>query len=162
MGVYSVDKLVAEARRLAREYRDATGKTLPITAEIAISDAIRILKLTPAKKGEHGFDATMSYRDDILKVQIKGRVIFDESKSGYRLGQLKVEQPWDAILLVIMNSEFEPDEIYLAYRDEMMEVLEKSKNKKGSMTVARFKVISELVWSAANGLEDGGYWTNVG
>ena len=162
MGLYSVDKLVAEARRLAREYREATGKTLPITAEIAVNDAIRLLGLTAAPANEYGFDATMNYRDESLRVQIKGRVIFNEKKSGYRLGQLKKEQPWDAIILVIMTAEFEADEIYLTYRDQIMEYQNESKSKKGSISVARFKIIGELLWSHANGLEDEGYWTNVG
>ncbi|MFQ5661249.1 MAG: hypothetical protein ACE5GZ_12560 [Gammaproteobacteria bacterium] len=162
MGIYSVDKLVAEARRLAREYREATGKTLPITAEIAINDAIRLLTLTPAGRDDRGFDATMLYRGDTLRVQIKGRVIFNERKSGYRLGQLKLEQSWQATLLVLMNSEFEPDEIYLAHRDAILNVLDKSKSRRGAISVARFKAIGELVWSEANGLEDDGYWTNVG
>lgn len=162
MGVYSVDKIVSEARRLAREYRVATGKTLPITTEIAINDAIRLLGLTPSDRGEQGFDATMRYRGEDLRVQIKGRVIFDEKRTGYRLGQVKTEQPWDAILLVIMNGEFETDEIYLANRAEILDATEKGKNKRGALSVARFKAIGELLWSAANGLEDDGYWTNIG
>lgn len=162
MSIYSVDKLVAEARRIAVEYREATGKTLPITAEIAINDAIRLLKLTPAKKGEQGYDARMSYRGETIQVQIKGRIIFDDKQSGHRLGQLKVEQPWDAIILVIMNAQFESVEIYLATRDEILAVLDTSKSKKGSMTVSKFKKLGELVWTQENGLEDDGYWTNAG
>jgi len=162
VGIYSVDKLVEQARRLAYEYREATGKTLPITAEIAINDAIRILGLSPPAKDERGFDATMSYRGETLRAQIKGRVIFDERRSGHRLGQLRAEQPWDVILLVIMNSVFVPEEIFLAYRNDIMDVLENSKNKRGAISVARFKIISELIWTAVNGIEDEGYWTNVG
>ncbi len=162
MGIYSVDKLVSEARRLACEYREATGKTLPITAEIAINDAIRVLGLTPPGKDERGFDVMMSYRGETLRAQIKGRVIFDERRSGYRLGQLRAEQRWDVILLVIMNAVFEPEEIYLAYRDDITDVLEKSKNKRGAISVARFKIIGELIWTALNGIEDEGFWTNVG
>ena len=44
MGVYQIDKLRGEARRLAAEYRRATGKTLAISGEIAISDAITSMK----------------------------------------------------------------------------------------------------------------------
>jgi hypothetical protein len=45
MGIDSIDKLMAEARRLAVEYRQTTGKTLPVTSEIAVYDAIRLLNL---------------------------------------------------------------------------------------------------------------------
>lgn len=162
MGVYSIDKIVSEARRLAREYRQATGKTLPITTEIAINDAIRLLGLTPSDRGEQGFDATMSYRGKDIRVQIKGRVIFDEKRTGYRLGQVKTGQPWDAILLVIMNEEFESNEIYLADRADILDVIEQGKNKRGALSIARFKAIGELLWTAANGLEDDGFWTNAG
>ena len=48
VGVYEIDKLMNEARRLAAEYRRATGKTLAISGEIAISDAIHLLGLEPA------------------------------------------------------------------------------------------------------------------
>ncbi len=153
MGIYSVDKIVAEARRVAREYREATGKTLPITAEIAVNDAIRLLGLNPANPGEQGFDATMSYRDETLKAQIKGRVIFNEKRGGHRLGQLKVTQKWDVILLVIMDSEFEPNEIYLAYREDIEDVLNKGNNKRGAISLTQFKLIGELVWSEVNGIE---------
>lgn len=161
MGIYSVEKLMTEARRLAREYREATGKTLPITAEIAVNDAIRLLGMEPAPSGEQGYDATLVYHNETLRVQIKGRVIFDEKSSGYRIGQLKTQQPWDAILLVIMNREFEPDEILLARREDVLESVEKRQNKKGAMSVARFRNISELIWTAANGFEDAGYWSNA-
>ena len=160
MGIYSVDKLISEARRIAREYREATGKVLPLTAEIAINDAIRLLGLEPAEKGEQGYDATMQHRDRTLKVQIKGRAVFNEKRAGYRLGQLKPEQPWDAILLVIMDKALEPEEIYLTHRHDILDILEKSRNKKGSVSITRFKAIGELVWSAANGKEDDGYWHN--
>ena len=54
MSVYSVDKLIAEARRLAKEYREVTGKTLPITGEIAINDAIRLLEMEASASNESG------------------------------------------------------------------------------------------------------------
>ena len=50
MGVYQIDKLMGEARRLAAEYRRATGKTLAISGEIAISDAITLLGLEGAHR----------------------------------------------------------------------------------------------------------------
>ncbi len=31
MAIYSVDKLISETRRIAKEYRLATGKILPVT-----------------------------------------------------------------------------------------------------------------------------------
>ncbi|GJM04733.1 MAG: hypothetical protein DHS20C09_07240 [marine bacterium B5-7] len=155
MGIYSVNKLIAETRRIAKEYRLATGKTLPVTPEIAINDAISILELTANDKNKPGYDAVYTVGEERLKVQIKGRVIFNEKRQGHRLGQIKTEQEWDAIILVIMNADFMPDEIYMAKRYDIMDVLEDKikNNKKGAMTIAQFKLISELLWTEQNGIE---------
>jgi hypothetical protein len=155
MGIYSVDKLIAETRRIAKEYRLATGKTLPVTPEIAINDAISILGLLPNDENVPGYDAVYERGEERLKVQIKGRVIFNEKKQGHRIGQIKIEQQWDAIILVIMNADFMPEEIYMAERDVILHELEEKKknNKKGAMTLAKFKIISELLWSEQNGFE---------
>jgi len=155
MGIYSVNKLIAETRRIAKEYRLATGKTLPVTPEIAINDAISILELSPNDENIPGYDAIYEVAGESLKVQIKGRVIFNEKRQGHRLGQIKSEQEWDAVILVIMNADFMPEEIYMAKRDEIMDVLEEKRknNKKGAMTIAQFKLISELLWTEQNGLE---------
>jgi hypothetical protein len=156
MGVYSVDKLIAETRRIAKEYRLATGKILPVTPEIAINDAISILELEPNNEKNPGYDAIYEKDGERLKVQIKGRAIFDDRKGGYRIGQVKKEQEWDAIILVIMNADFMPEEIYIARRETILDELEEKKknNKKGAMTLAKFKLISELLWTEQFGLEE--------
>lgn len=155
MGIYSVDKLIAETRRIAKEYRLATGKTLPVTPEIAINDAISILDLSANEENIPGYDAIYKKGEETLKVQIKGRAIFSDKKQGYRIGQLKTEQEWDAIVLVIMNADFMPEEIYMGKREVILDELDEKKknNKKGAMTLAKFKLISELLWTEQNGLE---------
>ena len=160
MGIYSVNKLIAETRRIAKEYRLATGKTLPITPEIAINDAISILDLLPNNENIPGYDAIYARGEERLKIQIKGRTIFNEKKQGHRIGQLKIEQQWDAIILVIMNADFMPEEIYMAKRDVILHELEEKSNKKGAMTLAKFKIISELLWTEQNGFEQGETWSN--
>ena len=156
MGVYSVNKLITETRRIAKEYRLATGKTLPVTPEIAINDAISILEMQPNETKNAGYDAIYDRDGGQLKVQIKGRAIFNDKKGGYRIGQVKVEQEWDAIILVIMNGDFMPEEIYMAERDIILDELEEKKknNKKGAMTLAKFKLISELLWTEQFGFEN--------
>ncbi len=143
MTLYAVDKLMSEARRIAAEYRRTTGKSLGISAEIARHDACRLLQLE-AGDNSGGFDA---YDKDGKKIQIKGRTIFDESKSGQRIGQLKLEQDWDAVVLVLMDSDFQPTQIYRAEHDEVMDTVEETKrSKRGAMSVAKFKKIGHLVW----------------
>lgn len=162
MSLYAADKLISQARQLAAEYRRAMGKPLPgISNEIAVHDAIRLLELEPADPQAGGFDAVDPARDG-WRIQIKSRAIFDESKGGQRLGQIKAEQPWDSLVLVLMDENYEPFEIYEAERDEVMEYLnDSSRSKRGAMSIARFKIISELVWSAENGRESE-VWDNQG
>lgn len=160
MSIYSIDKLMSEARRLAREYRTATGKTLPITGEIAVNDAIRVLGMEPATDTDLGYDAILQRRGENLRVQIKGRAILNAARGGHRLGQLKPEREWDGILLVLMDDEYESREIYLAERESVIEAIAANSNKRGSLSIARFRNIGELVWTAENGIEKDGIWSN--
>ncbi|AKH19013.1 hypothetical protein [Sedimenticola thiotaurini] len=155
MSIYAADKLISQARQLAAEYRRTMGKPLPgISNEIALHDAIRLLKLTPVDASVGGYDAVDPARDG-LRIQIKSRTIFDESKTGQRIGQIKAEQPWDSVVLVLMDDNYEPYEIYEADRDDLLEFMEKSSSsraKRGALSVARFKMIGRLAWSRDEGL----------
>lgn len=165
VAVYSVDKLMNEARRVAAEYRKATGQPLPLSGEIAKYDASRLLDLEAAQNPSVGYDAIG--RSGVLKdvrVQIKGRAIFDEGKSGQRIGQLRMEQPWDSVVLVLMDDEFETFEIYAADREAIEEAVKESegskRNKRGAMSVAKFKAIGRMVWNREQGLVDDEVWEN--
>lgn len=153
---YAADKLISQARQLAAEYRRTMGKPLPgISSEIAEHDAVRLLKLEAKASPEGGWDALDPETNE--RIQIKSRTIFDESKSGQRIGQLKTNQEWDAVVLVLMDDNYEPYEIYRAKREELEEFIGKSSSrsaKRGALSVARFKIIGSLVWDAVNGAED--------
>ena len=156
MSVFAVDKLISQARELAAEYRRTTGKPLPgISNEIAEHDAIRLLNLEQVEDAVGGYQAIDPARGG-KRIQIKSRTIFDENKSGQRIGQLKIDQPWDSVVLVLLNEVYEPYEIYEAERDELLEHAAKassSRSKRGAISVARFKIISRLVWTREEGLE---------
>lgn len=162
---YALDKLIGEARRLAAEFRRTTGKSLGLTSEIACNDAARLLglELLPAQ-AVSGYDAVGRGRWEGQRVQIKGRAIFDEHKGGQRVGQLKAGLNWDLVVLVLMDEDYEPFEIWQADRETLREVLEGNgarRSRKGALSVAKFKAIGERVWTRENGLEDDGYWTNA-
>lgn len=90
MTLYAADKLIAQARVLAAEYRRTMGKPLPgISNEIAEYDVVKLLNLEARTQGEGGYDAIDPARGE-KHIQIKSRTIFDESKSGQRIGQLKL------------------------------------------------------------------------
>ncbi len=164
MSVYAVDKLISEARRLAADYRRATGKSLGgVSGEIALNDAARLLDLELCDSPNCGYDAIGRGRFAGKRIQIKGRAIFDEGKSTQRIGQLKIDQVWDSVVLVLMDENYEPVEIYELDREEIMEDLMKSdskRKKRGAMSVAKFKIIGRLVWAAGEGVVDDEIWDN--
>lgn len=165
MGLYSVDKLIMEARRVAAEYRRATGQPLAgVSAEICKHDACHLLGLELVTASTAGHDAVGQGRQAGKRFLIKGRTIFDETKSGQRIGQFKMDQEWDSVLLVLMDDNLEPYEIYEADRDDIAEAMENGKSsnrsKRGMMSVAKFRIIGRLVWTRENGVEDDEIWDN--
>ena len=154
MSVYSVDKLTAEARRLAAEYRRVTGKVLPISGEIAVNDAIRLLDLEPATEPGAGYDAIRRNGEQLERLQIKARVVFEEKKGPAKLGQLKLEKDWDFLLMVLMDEHYEPTAIFEATRAKVKDVmLDKEPSKRGTLTAAQLKHISRRIWSRDAGAE---------
>jgi hypothetical protein len=91
-------------------------------------------------------------------------VIFDEEKSGQRVGQLRLDHDWDSVLLVIMDDDYEPFEIYEAERDDIMDAMDEAassnRKKRGAMSVARFKILSRLVWTREEGVIEDEIWDN--
>lgn len=162
-GVYQLDKLMSEARRLAREYRAAMGKPLPgITGELAVHDCIRLLDLDPVPAGTGGYDAVGRGERAGRRIQIKGRAIFDEAKGGQRLGQLKATQQWDSMMLVLMDQHYDPVEIYEAERADVLAAMDetsRNRTRRGAVSVARFKIIGRLAWTREDGA-GGELWDN--
>jgi len=154
MSIYATEKLVSEARRLAAEYRRATGQPLGISGEIAEFDAAKLLSLDIITPKPGGYDAMgkIGNRKD-KRIQIKGRVMFEDSKGRARIGQLKTDMDWDSIVLVVMDDDYQAIEIYECDREVVENALDEAPaNKRGAMSVAKFKKISTLVWTKADGL----------
>ena len=86
------------------------------------------------------------------------------SLAGQRVGQLKLEQDWDSVMLVIMDEDYQAVEIYEADRDEVSEAMDaaggSARKKRGAMTVARFKIIARLVWTREEGEIQDEIWDN--
>lgn len=154
---YSIDALIAQTRRLAAEFRAATGKPLPVSAEIAQYDASRLLDLEPVPPGTGGYDAVGRGVRSGRRIQIKGRVVPNEGGMAHRIGQLKLDQVWDILMLVLMDEQFEPCHIYEAERTMIEACLSQAesnrRNRRGAMSVARFKNIAQLAWSRQCGSE---------
>ena len=142
--------LLAEAKRLAQEYRRLTGKPLGITGEVAEYEAARILgvELTPARQA--GYDAIETRDGNVWRLQIKGRCLLDNCKPGQRLGSIRIEKEWDAVLMVLLDQNFDAVEIYEAEREAVVAVLtapgSRARNERGAMAVSKFKAIGRLRW----------------
>ncbi|MBI4291274.1 MAG: hypothetical protein HY661_07345 [Betaproteobacteria bacterium] len=143
-------KVLQSAKKLAQQYRKLTGKPLGITGEIAEYEAARILKikLTPARNP--GFDATEKRNGAVRRLQIKGRCLLPESKRGQRIGSINIKKKWDAVLLVILDSNFDAVEIYEASRRAVVSALaapgSRARNERGALGVNKFKEIGTRRW----------------
>lgn len=148
MMIPAIGAVIERARAVAIEYYQLTGRPLGITGEVGEYEAARLLNLTLAKAREAGYDATDA---NGRRIQIKARSIPAAKRIvGQRLGSIKLEQPWDAVLLVLMNEEFRPLMIYEASRDAITAALRapgsKARNKRGALAIAQFKRIGTKVW----------------
>lgn len=90
----------------------------------------------------------------MTKLQIKGRCLLDTSKPGQRLGSIRLEKEWDAVLMVLMNGDFDAVEIYEASREVVEAALtapgSRARNERGALGVAKFKSIGHRVWTASS------------
>jgi len=142
-----VRKVLTKAKRLAVEYKAITGRPLGIAGEVAEFEAARLLKLTLAPARETGFDAFRRVRGRRQRLQIKCRVVVN--KKSQKMGAIIVAKPWDAILLVTMDGNFDVTGIWEASRAKVVRLLGKSKSKarqRGQLTVSEFKKSARPVW----------------
>ncbi len=115
-----VGQLLEQAKEVAREYRSMTGRPLGITAEVAGYEAARLLQLSLCREHQADYDAT---GPDGKRYQIKGRVISKQTKPAQRFGSIRLDHEWDAVLLVLLESDFSPLEIHEADRSEVEKAL---------------------------------------
>ena len=145
--------LLAEAKKLAQRYRALTGKPLGITGEVAEYEAARLLGVTLTPARQAGYDATETHGGKVRRLQIKGRCILENSKPGQRLGSIGIKKEFDAVLLVLLDGNFDATVIYEASRKAVIAALtkpgSKARNERGALSVAKFKSIGHVRWQRA-------------
>lgn len=147
----AVMDVLRKAKGLAQRYRKLTGKPLGITGEVAEFEAARILrvKLTPARNT--GFDATERKNGAVRRLQIKSRCLLPNCKPGQRLGRIDIKKPFDAVLMVLLDENFDATAIYEAERRAVIKAIRepgsKSRNERWALGVNKFKAIGKLRWS---------------
>ncbi len=143
-------ELLGEVKQLAREYRDLTGRPLGVTGELAEYEAVRLLGLEVAAVRQAGYDAIRNTPNGKQRLQIKGRCILPGSQPGQRVGSIKLDQEWDAVLLVLLNERFDATSIYEASRPAVEAALvapgSKARNERGALAVSQFKSIGRSIW----------------
>lgn len=143
-------EILAEAKRLAREYRVITGKPLGITGEVAEYEAARILGVKLAGARQAGYDATEDRQGCPVRLQIKGRCVLEDSKPGQRVGSIDIDKEFDAVLLVLLNADYEATAIHEASREAVLTALavpgSKARNERNALAISQFIKIASLRW----------------
>jgi hypothetical protein len=149
---HGIMEVLKAAKKLAQKYRALTGKPLGITGEVAEYEAARILGVELTRARQAGYDALETRNGSVRKLQIKGRCLLDDCKPGQRLGSIRIEKEWDAVLMVLLDQNFEAIEIYEAERAAIIAALmapgSKARNERGALSVTKFKSVGKLRWRA--------------
>ena len=145
-----IGEILQRAKQAAIDYYRLTGKPLGVTGEVGEYEAARLLGLTLADARAPGYDATdQSGR----RYQIKARAFSDaDRRKSQRLGAIKLDHAWEAVLLVLMDENLGTLEIWEAERNSVAEALSapgsKARNERGALAVSSFKRIAKRVWPA--------------
>jgi hypothetical protein len=144
-----VGEIIRKVKKLAKEYKTLTKKSLGITGEVAEYEAARLIGLQLCEARQPGYDAIKVDGSATKRVQIKGRCSSNYNP-GSRVGNIRFTHEWDIVMLVLMDENFEPLEIYEADRAAISRKLKepgsRARNERGSLGVAQFKSISKKIW----------------
>lgn len=142
--------LLADVKRLAKEYYHLTGRPLGVTGEIGEYEAARFLNLELAEVRQAGYDAIHHSAAGEKRLEIKTRVVHPSSKNGQRIGSIDMEKPWDAVLLVLLDNNFEAREIIRADREAieaaLLEPGSRARNERRQLSVSKFRQIGARIW----------------
>ncbi len=150
MDMAEIESLLSEAKRVAKRYKRLTGRPLGITGEVAEFTAVKILDLKLAEVRQSGYDAIRKQNGNEIKIQIKGRSLPDKATPGARIGSIRLDKEWDTVVLVLMDEDLEPVEIFEAERASVTAALlvpgSKARNERGALGISKFKSVSEKIW----------------
>ena len=142
-------EILADAKRLALEYRAATGKPLGITGEVAEFEAVRILGVELTAARQAGCVAIEHVNGTMRSLPIKGRCCRVVSLGSASEASTSPKQ-WDTVLMVLLDDNFDATAIYEADRAVVLAALQapgsKSRNERSALAVSKFKSIARLRW----------------
>lgn len=145
-----VMEILSQTKRLAREYRQLTGKPLGVTGEVGEYEAARILKLQLSPARQAGYDALDTANGLVKRLQVKSRCLLEDSKRSQMVPSININKDFDAVLLVLLDGNYEAFAIYEAERESVIAALtapgSRSRNERGAMAVSKFKAIGKVRW----------------
>src|SRR5881396_210680 len=113
-----------------------------------------VRQIGPVLRRRRHFDAIERKGTMVRKLQIKGRCLQKNCKPGQRLSSIRTNHEWDAVLMVLLDHNFDATEIYEAPPAKiiaaLMEPGSKARNVRGALTVNKFKSIGKLRWRRTN------------
>ncbi len=143
--------ILEKAKKIAQEYYQITNKPLGITGEISEHEAAKILGLQLCDARQAGYDAILTRNNHIYKIQIKGRYMPNPKKVSIKLGTIDISKPFDFVLFVQLDKNFDAFAIYEATRNSVIAALKppgsKARNIRNQLSIAKFKSIGTLIWS---------------
>jgi curli biogenesis system outer membrane secretion channel CsgG len=147
--------VLAKVKQVARQHHKLTGRRLRVTGEIAEYEvAIRLggRGLELLRWRQAGYDATQkTNRKRKQRLQVKGRLVLDSSQS-HQVGAINLENEWDAVLLVLLDRNYDLTAIHEASRENIEEALSAEPVSKararGVLSVSKFKNIGVQIWPA--------------
>lgn len=145
-----IESLLEDAKKVAKRYKRLTGKPLGITGEVAEFTAAKLLNLELAEARQSGYDAIRKQHGKDVKVQIKGRSLPRKANPGARIGRIQLDKDWDTVVLVLLDEDLEPIEIFEADRASVTEALRapgsRARNERGALGISKFKSIGKMIW----------------
>jgi hypothetical protein len=144
-------EVLREAKVLARRFYRLTGKPLGVTGEVAEYEAATKLGLQLHAARQAGYDATETRDDGVVRIQIKGRCILNPMKIAGRMGGIDLRQPFDVVLLVLLDADFNAFAMYEASRAQVEAALtlpgSKARNERGALAMRQFMAMARLRWA---------------
>lgn len=143
-------EVLREAKVLARRFYRLTGKPLGVTGEVAEYEAATKLGLQLHAARQAGYDATETRDDGVVRIQIKGRCILNPMKIAGRMGGIDLRQPFDVVLLVLLDADFNAFAMYEASRAQVEAALtlpgSKARNERGALAMRQFISMATPQW----------------
>lgn len=149
-----ITEILDEVKRLAKEYKQITGRIMGVTGEIAENETSKLLNLELMQVRNPGYDSIKKVNDKIIRYEIKGRIKSSKYRS-QRTSKININKDWDKLLLTIMNDDYEVLDIYEADKKDIVKALKKpgskARSEKFTLSIGEVIKTSQKVW---NNIED--------